>query len=340
MKRKGVICLFAFGIALIIALTPVAIGSSETSKVNTNTFKVQWEQLFSFAKTSETSMYNTNTSEHEKAFDPRSMNLSVKPGDDFYEYVDGAWIKSHPVPADKSRYGEFDIVGDRNYDRVKIIVESAANNTSAPEGSLEQKIGEFYCVGMDNATLEKQRLDPIKDKLKMIDNISSTSDVQAVSTQMLDYGIDPFFSLYAVPDKKNSQVMIATLYQGGLGLPDRDFYLRQDNESIKTREQYLAHVVRMFVLLGDSPEIAENNARTVMRIETRLANASFTNVEDLDEVKTYNKMSIEELQAFAPGMNWSHLFSALGRPDVAEVNVRNPSFFKELSTALQDERVD
>jgi len=312
---KGVICLLAFGIVLINALTIVAFGSSESS------------------------IGNTSTSGHEKAFDPKSMNLSIKPGDDFYEYAEGAWIKSHPVPADKSRYGEFAIVEDRTYDLVKGIVESAASNTSAPEGSLEQKIGNFYIMGMDNATLEKQRLDPIKDKLKKIDDISNTSDIQIVSTQMMDYGMDPFFSMYAAPDKKNSKVMIATLTQGGLGLPDRDFYLRQDNESIKLREQYLTHVTKMFVFLGDSPEIAENNARTVMKIESRLANASFTNVADHDEVKTYNKMSLEELQAFAPGINWSCLFSVLGRSDVAEVNVRNPSFFKELSTALQEESV-
>ena len=112
-------------------------------------------------------------------------------------------------------------------------------------------------MGMDNATLEKQRLDPIKDELKLIDSISNASDVQAVSTHMMDYGIDPFFSMYAAPDKKNSKVMIATLTQGGLSLPDRnyqdrDFYLRQDNESIKTREQYVAHVAKMFVFLGES----------------------------------------------------------------------------------------
>jgi len=147
--------------------------------------------------------------------------------------------------------------------------------------------------------------------------------------QMMDYGMDPFFSMYAEPNKKNSAIMIATLTQGDLSLPDRDFYFRQDNESIHIREQYLTHVAKMFVFLGDSPEIAESNARTVMKIETKLANASFTNVEDHDEVKTYNKMSLEELQAFAPGMNWSSAFSFLGQPEIAEVNVRNPSYFKE-----------
>ena len=161
MKIKRVICLFAFGIALIIALNLVAFGSSETS------------------------MGNTTISGYEKAFDPWSMNLSVKPGDDFYEYVNGAWIKSHPLPAYKSKYGEFEIVDDRTYDRIKKIVESAANNISAPKGSLEQKIGKFYFVGMDNTTLEKQLLDPIKDELKMIDNISNASDVQAVSMHNL-----------------------------------------------------------------------------------------------------------------------------------------------------------
>jgi putative endopeptidase len=315
MNRKGVINLFTFGIVLVNALTIVAFGSSETSSGN------------------------TSTSEKEKAFDPGSMNLSVKPGDDFYEYSEGAWIKSHPVPPDKTRYGEFEIVKDRTYDRVKGIVENAANNTSAPDGSLEQKIVKFYSMGMDNATLEKQRFDPIKGELRRIDNISGASDLQTVSTQMMEYGLDPFFSMYAAPDKKNSKTMIATLSQGGLGLPDRDFYFRQDNESIKIREQYLTHVARMFVFLGDSPKIAENNARTVMRIETRLANASFTNVDNHDEVKTYNKMSLEELQSFAPGINWSCLFGSLVCPDVTEVNVRNPSFFKELSIALQDESV-
>ncbi len=315
MDKKGVIYLFALSIALINALTFVAFGSFETS------------------------MNNTSTSGYENGFDPGSMNLSVKPGDDFYEYADGSWIKSHPVPADKSRYSEFDIVGDRTEDRIKEIVESAANNTSAPEGSLEQKIGEFYRVGMDNATRDKQRLDPIKDKLMLIDTISNSSDVQAVSTQMLDYGINPLFSMRAVPDKKNSKVIIVSLVQGGLGLPDRDLYFRQDNVSNMTREIYLAHIAKMFVYLGDSPKVAEDNAKTVMRIEMRLANASFNNVEENDVVKTYNKMSLDELQAFAPGINWFRLFSDLGHPDVVEVNVRTPSFFKELSTALQDESV-
>ncbi|HWQ20210.1 MAG TPA: M13-type metalloendopeptidase [Methanotrichaceae archaeon] len=268
------------------------------------------------------------------------MNTTVSPGDDFYEYVNGAWIKSHSVPSDKSRYGSFDIVADETYERVKGIVTSAANNTTAPIGSLEQKIGEFYRVGMDNATIERQRLESIRAELKRIDEVSNISDVQAVSTHMLSLGIGPFFDLYASPDSKNSRIMIATLSQGGLGLPDRDFYFRQDNESNKTREQYVAHVAKMFSLMGDDPDVAETNSQTVMRIETRLANASFTNVNDMDQTKTYNKMSLKELQDFAPGIDWPRLFADAGCLDIDYVNVRNPSFFKELSTAMGNESVE
>jgi putative endopeptidase len=315
MKRKDVTCIFVLGILIINALAVVTYASPISL------------------------MYNPSISIWGDVFDSGGMNLSVKPGDDYYEYADGGWIKSYPVPADKPRYGEFDVLKDITDDRVRRLIESAANNTSAPKGSLEQKIGTFYRMGMDNDTLEKQRLDPIKNDLNMIDNISNISDVQAVSTQMMDYGINPFFSVYADADSKNSTVMIANLAQGGLGLPDRDFYFRQDNESIKTREQYRAHIAKMFVLLGYSQDIAENNALIVMRIETRLANASFTSVDDLDNIKTYNKMSLKELQVLAPGIDWFSLFNVLGCPNVTEVNVRNPSFFKELSNALQTEEI-
>lgn len=151
--------------------------------------------------------------------------------------------------------------------------------------------------------------------------------------------MNPFFSMYADADNKNSKVMIGILSQGGLGLPDRDYYLTQDNESNKTRDEYLAHVAKMFVFLGDSPKVAENNARTVMRIETKLAISSFNSMDDLDAIKTYNVMNLKELQEFAPGMNWNRLFIDLGCPNVTKVNVRNPSFFKELSNALHDESV-
>jgi putative endopeptidase len=170
--------------------------------------------------------------------------------------------------------------------------------------------------------------------------MTTVADVQRVSAHLLSYYIvDPFFSFYAYTDSKNSKMMIASLYQSGLGLPDRDYYLRTDNESAKTREDYLKFISRMFVLLGDSSENASRNAQTVMRMETRLANASFTNVENRDAVKTYNRLTLLELQDLAPGFNWTELLLDLGYPDIEEINVNQPTFVKELGKMMQTESV-
>ncbi len=285
----------------------------------------------------------TETSLEEKfpAFNLSNMNLTIHPGDDFYNYVNGKWIENNPVPADKSRYSEFQVVDDRTKERVRMLVEQAANNTSAESGSIQQKIGLFYRTGLDTATIDGQGLMPLQDELGQIDNITTTADVQRVSDQLLSYYIiDPLFSFYAAPDSKNSQIMIACLYQSGLGLPDRDYYFRQDNESVKTREDYVNHTTKMFVLLGDSPKAASQNAKTIMRMETRLANSSFTNVENRDTVKTYNRMTLQEIEALAPGFNWRQFLSDLGYPGIEEINVNQPAFVKGLSDMMQTESVE
>jgi putative endopeptidase len=170
------------------------------------------------------------------------MNHSARQGDDFYEYVNGGWIKNHPVPPDKPSYGEVRVVRDKTDEQVGGLVEGAANNTTAEEGSIEQKIGKFYRVGLDTTALDRQGIAPLKEEFARIDGISTISDVQNVSAHLLSYYIiDPLFTFYADADQKNSKMMIATLFQRGLGLPDRDYYFRQDNDSIKTREDYQEH---------------------------------------------------------------------------------------------------
>jgi putative endopeptidase len=193
---------------------------------------------------------------------------------------------------------------------------------------------------MDTDSINRQGFSPLHGELKLIDNITTYADVQRVSDQMLSYYIiDPFFSFYASPDSKNSKVMIATLYQSGLGLPDRDYYFRLDNESVKTRENYLKFVAKMFVLLGDSSQNASTESQTIMRMETRLANASFTNVENRDAVKTYHRMTLRELVDLAPGFNWTELLQDVGYPDIKEINVNQPSFVEELGKMMQTESV-
>ena len=278
--------------------------------------------------------------EQTLAFDPNNMDRSIHPGDDFYQYVNGLWIEKNPVPSDKTRYDEFKIVEDRTYEQVRKLVEQASNNTSANESSLDWKIGRFYSLGIDTNSINRQGIEPLQGELKSIDNMTTVADVQKVSAHLLSYYIiDPFFSFFASPDSKNSKMMIATLYQSGLGLPDRDYYLRTDNESAKTREDYLKFVAKMFVLLGDSSQNASKDAQTVMRMETRLANASFTNVENRDAVKIYHRMTLMELQDLAPGFNWTELLTDLGYPDIKEINVNQPAFVKELGKMMQTESI-
>ena len=274
------------------------------------------------------------------AFDPANMDRSIHPGDDFYQYVNGGWMEKNPIPSNKTRYNEIKIVEDRTAEQVRKLVEQASNNTSATDSSLDWKIGRLYSSGMDTDLINRQEIDPLQKELRLIDNMSTNADVQRVSNQMLSYYIiDPFFAFFASPDSKNSKVMIATLYQSGLGLPDRDYYFRLDNESVKTREDYLKFVAEMFVLLGDSSLNASSEAQTIMRMETRLANASFTNVDNRDAVKTYNRMTLAELENLAPGYNWTEMLLDVGYPDIKEINVNQPTFVKELGKMMETESV-
>jgi len=275
------------------------------------------------------------------AFDPGNMNPSIHPGDDFYQYVNGGGIKKNTIPSDKTDYNEFVIVGDRTDEQVRWLVEQACNNTSAQKSSLEWKIGRFYSIGMDANSINRHKTGPLQVELELIDNITTSADVQKVSTRLLSYYIiDPFFSFYASPDSKNSKMMIATIYQSGLGLPDRDYYLRKDNESAKTRQDYLKFVTNMSILLGESSANASRDAQTIMRMETRLANASFTNIENRDAVKTYHRMTLSELQELAPEINWTGLLQDVGYPDIEEINVNQPTFVKELGRMIETESVD
>jgi putative endopeptidase len=320
------------------------IKSNEKREFKQNTFRLLLPALLillatvTLAGAQDIASKDQNTT---KAFDPANMNLSAKPGDNFFEYVNGDWIKNHPVPADKTSYSAIDILSDESDERVRALIEEAANNTSAKEGSLEQKIGDFYRSGMDIANIEKVGISPLQKGFSQIDNISSISDVQNVSAFLqANYAVRTFFILDAETDPKNSQIMMATLRQGGIGLPDRDYYLRKDNESVTTRKQYLEYVARMFELLGDSPEIASKNAKTVLRMETRLANSSSTNVDNADPIKTYNPMTLENLSSFAPGYDWGKYVADIGYPEIKEFNVKNPLFFKGLGMMMQNETVD
>jgi putative endopeptidase len=268
-------------------------------------------------------------------FDIRNMDTTVKPGDDFYTYTNGTWLKNNPIPADKNSRSSFDELVEKNRHDIKAIIEEAASAKNVQAGSNAAKIGTFYNSGMDTVAIEKQGITPLKLYFEKIASVKTIADVQAVGAFLQRYQVSPFFYLFSNQDSKNSKSVIAQCFQAGIGLPDRDYYFNNDESTRKIREKYLVHLTKMFELLKDEPAIAEKNAQTVMKMETELAKASFTNVENQDPQKTYNKLTIEGLNKLAPNIDWKSYFNQVGYAGLSEVNIYQPSFMIELSNMMK-----
>ncbi len=270
----------------------------------------------------------------EKAIDTKNMNTSVKPGNNFYEYVNGNWIKSHPIPPEYSQYGAFTILYEENQKKLRSLIDKVSAEKDAAEGSVAQKIRDFYNSGMDTAAIEKAGINPIKKELNEIEKLQNNSDVVAYMAKMQRVGMSPVFYFYADADQRNSSMEIGNLSQGGLGLPDVDYYLNDDESSKQLREAYLDHLTKMFVLKGERAEQAAKSAKKVMYLETELAKVSFTRVEQRDPVKNYNKMNLGELEKLAPEYDWNLFFEKLGLENPGEINVGQKRFFQGLSDLM------
>ena len=274
------------------------------------------------------------------AFDVQNMDTTIKPGDDFFNYTNGTWLKNNPIPADKNSRSTFDELFERNRHDIREIIEEAAAVKDVQPGSNTEKIGTFYNSGMDTISIERLGLSPLKMFFDKIESIRSIADVQSVGAFSQTYQISPFFVVFSNQDSKNSTSVIAQCYQAGIGLPERDYYFNNDESTKKIREKYLIHLTKMFELLKDEPSVAGKNAETVMKMETQLAKASFTNVENQDPQKTYNKVTIEELNKLAPDIKWHSYFTQVGYPGLSEVNIWQPSFMKELNNMMKTVPVD
>jgi putative endopeptidase len=273
--------------------------------------------------------------------DPKNMDTSAKPQDDFYLYANGGWLKQNPVPPEYSRWGSFDELTEKNYDALRKIAEKAANThadaTTAPEA---QKVGDYYASGMDEKTIEAARTKPLEDELKRIDAIKDRADLLKAIAHLHTIGVDAFFQFGSGQDAKDSTREIAQAGQGGLGLPDRDYYVKTDEDSKKKRAAYVEHVTKMLTLLGEAPAKAAEDAKKIMAFETTLAKASRTRVELRDPQKNYNKMSPADLQKLTPDWNWSEYFNAINLTEPGDINVGQPDFFKGANAALTKASLD
>ncbi len=269
-----------------------------------------------------------------KPLDLANMDLTVRPCDNFYNYSNGTWLKNTPIPAAFSSWGSFTELAEKNNEVLRQILEEAAKNSKAAKGSNVQKVGDFYAAGMDSATIESLSWKPIEGDLKQIDALPGAEGVQSQLARLHSMGVGGLFGFFSTIDAKNSSQVIGQLSQGGLGLPDRDYYLEQDDKSKKNREDYLAHVAAMFRLIGADDAASKSNAQMVMAFETRLAKASRTRVERRDPDKNYNKMTQKQLTELSPNFRWTSFFESSGWHNPGDVNVGQPEFFKEVNVMI------
>src|SRR5258707_7665639 len=267
-------------------------------------------------------------------FDVDNLDRTCKPCDDFHQFAVGGWLKNNPIPAQYPVWGSFITLADKNQEALRGILESAAANTSASAGSNEQKIGDFYASCMDTKEIDAQGLKPVHAELAAIEVIRDTGGLLDTGAHLQTEGVGVLFTFGSDQDFRDSSKVIGEANQGGLTLPDRDYYTRDEDESKKLRQQFVEHISKLLVLAGDPPEKATAEATTIMGIETSLAKASMTNVERRDPEKIYHKMSIGDAQALTPHLSWDAYFRSVGSPRLTEINIGQPEFFRTLDGML------
>src|SRR5580693_3153544 len=236
-------------------------------------------------------------------FDTANLDKTCKPCDDFYQFAMGGWMKANPIPPEYSTWGSFSQLVDKNQQNLRQILEAAEKQQAKP-GSNEQKIGDFYASCMDTAAIDAAGTKSIDPEFANIAAMKNEADLQAEAARLQKEGVGVLFGFRANQDAKDSTQVVGAAWQGGLGLPEREYYLKQDDKSKQLRDAYVKHVAKIFELLGDSTDAAATEATTVLGIETSLATASMKNTDLRDPNKTYHKMTMADLRAMAPDFNW------------------------------------
>jgi putative endopeptidase len=272
-------------------------------------------------------------------FDVRSLDRSADPCADFYKFSCGGWMTANPLPADQARYGRFDALADRNRLLLRDQLEAAA---AAKPGrtAIEQKIGDFYASCMDERAIDARGTAVLKTDLDRIAALKTKKELAALVAQLFRDGAPVFFNFGSEQDAKDSTKVIAGLDQGGLGMPDRDYYFKTDQKSVDLRTQYVLHVERMLALLGSTSIEAEKKAQVIMSIETALADGSFDRVTRRDPEKVYHKMKVSELVALGPEFDWSRFFRGVAAPSIESLDVSVPPFVKALNGVIEKNSLD
>jgi putative endopeptidase len=276
----------------------------------------------------------SSSEKHEPALDVTSMDRSADPCADFFQYSCGGWIKRNPIPPDQSSWDTYSKMQDENLTQLRGLLEEAAV-PAAGRKAVTQKIGDYYASCTDEKAIDAKGAEPLKPELDRIAKMTSKAEIADLAAARIG-GRAPF-RFDSIQDFKDAKQVIANADQGGLGLPDRDYYVKEDAKSVDLRKAYAVHVQKMFELLGDTPETALVETQTVMRIETALAKGSMTRVERRDPKSLDHKMTGAELEKLSPEFHWQVYFTKVGLPSLTSLNVASPGFFKALNEELDKE---
>jgi len=275
-----------------------------------------------------------NSPSHSSVLNVEWLDRTVDPCVDLFTFSCGKWIQSNPIPPDQSSWGIYNKLQDDNLKQLRELLEA----TSAPNrarSSNAQKIGDYYASCMDETAIDALGIKPLQPELLRIEQLQAKKDLATVVASMIGEGTP--FRIDSEQDFKDSSIVTAAVDQRGLGLPDRDYYLKQDQKSKDLRAAYVAHVQKMFELLGDKPELAATEAQSAMKIETALARGSMTRVDRRDPKKIYHFMSVAELEKLTPAFGWKEYFRQIGLSGITSLNVAVPEFFKTLNSQIEQQ---
>ena len=282
---------------------------------------------------------SAQTTDLKSGLDRNDMDLSIKPGTNFFDYAGGNWRKSHPIPAEYSRYGSFEVLIENNERQLHDLIEQLAKE-SHPAGSLEQKIGDLYNLAMDSTRRNREGWTPIKGQLEQVAAVKTLKDLTILSGQLGRYGVESYFGIGVGSNMKDSKMNIVGIQQGGLSLGNRDYYLENDEATQKIREAYKQYIVKMFRLVGDDEATAQKKMEAVFNIEMRIAKASKSMVELRDPEANYHKMTFNQLLNDYPGIDWSTLLLCSGFPAISYVDMGQPENIREIEKLMADTPIE
>ena len=272
-------------------------------------------------------------------FNPDSIDKSVDPCQDFYQYACGNWLKTAEIPSDQTSWGSFVDIRERNSALMREILEKAAS-AGAGRDAIDQKIGDYYGSCIDQKTVDAKGVTPLKPELERIARVKTKAALIDAIARVQILGPSPLFNFYSSPDLHNANEVIAYVDQGGLSLPDRDYYLKDDPKMVAARQSLVEYAMQLFTLTGQSPKQAADSAQSVLRIETALAKAAMDRTARRDPKTRDHKMTLQEAAALAPEFHFDRLFADMGTPKFSTLNVSNPDFFKQVNGLLETESLD